>query len=56
VAATGICCQPPPRCVVADSAKIRVVLSATPTAYASSTTLNAQEIKAGINFGFGWPR
>ncbi len=30
--------------------------TATPTAYASSTTLNAQEIKAGINFRFGWPR
>ena len=30
--------------------------TATPTAYASNTTLNAQEIKAGINFRFGWPR
>jgi outer membrane immunogenic protein len=30
--------------------------TATPTAYASSATLNAQEIKAGINFRFGSPR
>lgn len=30
--------------------------TATPTAYASSTTVNAQEIKAGINLRFGWPR
>ncbi len=30
--------------------------TATPTAYASNATLNAQEIKAGINFRFGWPR
>jgi outer membrane immunogenic protein len=30
--------------------------TATPTAYASSTSLNAQEIKAGVNFRFGSPR
>jgi outer membrane immunogenic protein len=30
--------------------------TATPTGYASSTTLNAQEVKAGINLRFGWPR
>jgi outer membrane immunogenic protein len=28
----------------------------TPAAYASTTTLNAQEVKAGINLRFGWPR
>ena len=30
--------------------------TATPTAYASSTTLNAQEIKAGVNLRFGSPQ
>jgi outer membrane immunogenic protein len=30
--------------------------TATPTAYASSTTLNAQEIRAGINWRFGSPQ
>jgi outer membrane immunogenic protein len=28
----------------------------TPAAYASTATLNAQELKAGINLRFGWPR
>jgi outer membrane autotransporter protein len=31
-------------------------MTATPTTYASSASLNAQEIKAGINFSFGGPR
>ena len=31
-------------------------MTATPTTYASSASLNAQEIKAGINFRFGGPR
>jgi outer membrane immunogenic protein len=31
-------------------------MTATPTTYASSASLHAQEIKAGINFRFGGPR
>jgi outer membrane immunogenic protein len=31
-------------------------MKATPTTYASKASLNAQEIKAGINFRFGGPR